>query len=741
MSIGAPDARYTFKGSRLPRACEPSPLASTPVSFGKALSIRASICVGVKDRRVHASQGCYFQKLKWLRSQFVVLWDEEDKRGWLVNGPSALLHLVRSYLHQDLQDEFRIVSSFQPSFVREAKEPYKANSALQVLLDQQNLGLPVYPGKEGHATVRHLTEYFCDMLEKLVDNQQLISPEDGTTLAASRASLQGWDFADMVNQRSLIYLRSTMLDPYGKAWLDFIRSINAVTLFGRSFGEIIKPTQACSQWATLPRQMSYLAVSRADLDKIMEADGDESSIPVRLAHQLSWFIPSAQAGTCQCRGAYDAAHSDLAQVILPTAICPRFPSSSLNMYPKDGAVFFGYNSVHGWVWGDVGDPSLEMPLQDSSPTRKRRLSPSIDSGIGPSSGTSSQESQGRTSIGVTTPPSRSFTGDTEGFPRKRICSRSGLPMLTAQSYTVGIICALSLERDAVLALLDPLHDEIPIPDGDTNYYKFGSVARHQVVTTCLPEGKYGTVPAAVVVSHMTRSFRNLKFVLLVGIGGGIPSDKHDIRLGDVVVSTPSGSCSGVVPYDVKKALAGGESQPNTHLPSPPPDHILSALSNMSRALHEAPPLERHLQRIVENDNAYRRPDSSSDRLYRADFTHPTPNDTCIGSCPVSREVFRSPRSSTQPIVHYGPIASGNQLMRDAVERDRLGRQYGVLCFETEAAGIMSTIPSLVVRGVCDYADSHKNKIWQRYAAATAAAYTAFLLSHVRSPLETESASD
>ena len=51
----------------------------------------------------------------------------------------------------------------------------------------------------------------------------------------------------------------------------------------------------------------------------------------------------------------------------------------------------------------------------------------------------------------------------------------------------------------------------------------------------------------------------------------------------------------------------------------------------------------------------------------------------------------------------------------------------VLCFEMEAAGLMLDFPCLVVRGICDYADSHKNKIWQKYAAATAAAFAKELL--------------
>src|SRR5689334_15530237 len=81
------------------------------------------------------------------------------------------------------------------------------------------------------------------------------------------------------------------------------------------------------------------------------------------------------------------------------------------------------------------------------------------------------------------------------------------------------------------------------------------------------------------------------------------------------------------------------------------------------------------------------------------------------------------------MVHYGTIASGNQVVRDGVKRDNLSSKLGgVLCFEMEAAGLMNNVPCLVIRGICDYADSHKNKMWQPYAAATAATYAKELLS-------------
>jgi hypothetical protein len=95
-------------------------------------------------------------------------------------------------------------------------------------------------------------------------------------------------------------------------------------------------------------------------------------------------------------------------------------------------------------------------------------------------------------------------------------------------------------------------------------------------------------------------------------------------------------------------------------------------------------------------------------------------------------VHRKGRKANEEVtIHYGTIASGNQVIKDAPTRDRLSKELGgVLCFEMEAAGLMNDFPCLVVRGICDYADSHKNKAWQPYAAATAAACAKSILSLV-----------
>lgn len=127
--------------------------------------------------------------------------------------------------------------------------------------------------------------------------------------------------------------------------------------------------------------------------------------------------------------------------------------------------------------------------------------------------------------------------------------------------------------------------------------------------------------------------------------------------------------------------------------------------------------------------AFASPGSKYDFLFDPTYSHVgTRSEECHLKCESSYLVPRLRRSSSAPRVHYGLIASGNQVMRDAVTRDNTSRQLeDVLCFEMEAAGLMDQFPCLVVRGICDYADSHKSKRWQAYAAAAATAYAKELL--------------
>src|SRR5947209_8749469 len=129
-----------------------------------------------------------------------------------------------------------------------------------------------------------------------------------------------------------------------------------------------------------------------------------------------------------------------------------------------------------------------------------------------------------------------------------------------EEYQIGVVCALPKEMRAARAMLDKEHKQLQIQDArDNNSYVFGQVHGHNVVIACLPAGVYGTVAAATVASNMLRTFKGLRFSLLVGIGGGIPNLKRgrDIRLADIVVSQPDDTHGGVVQYDLGKSLDGG----------------------------------------------------------------------------------------------------------------------------------------------------------------------------------------
>ncbi|KAL2865239.1 uncharacterized protein BJX67DRAFT_382980 [Aspergillus lucknowensis] len=318
--------------------------------------------------------------------------------------------------------------------------------------------------------------------------------------------------------------------------------------------------------------------------------------------------------------------------------------------------------------------------------------------------------------------------------------------LRRDEYTIGWICALPVELAAAQALLDDTHADLPVPTSDHNTYTLGRIGSHNTVIACLPSGIYGTTSATSVVNQMLNSFRNIRYGLIVGIGGGAPSETSDVRLGDIVVSRPTGRFPGVVQYDYGKTIREGYLEPTGTLNKPP--QILLTATAKVEANHRKGEnrISTHLAEIRTKvpttfpNILY--PDQLSDNLFQAEYDHPDPG-TCCGNCDKSKIVSRNPRTTDDPKVHYGLIASGNQVMKHGRTRDRLAREHGILCFEMEAAGLMDSLPCLVIRGISDYADSHKNDQWREYAAATSAAYAKELLSviHGNRDLERAPSSD
>lgn len=311
-------------------------------------------------------------------------------------------------------------------------------------------------------------------------------------------------------------------------------------------------------------------------------------------------------------------------------------------------------------------------------------------------------------------------------------------MPEASSYTVGWICAVRVEYVAALAFLDEKHDR---PDhvvpNDSNVYTLGRVGKHHVVIGTLPDGDYGIAAAAAVAKGMLVSFPNVRIGMMVGIGGGAPSSQNDIRLGDIVVSATRNGRGGVFQFDFGKTIQSQEFQ-HIGLPNHPPELLRAAMADI-RTEHE---MEGHrLQEMIDTvlgqrlrlRSKYQRPHDSSDRLFRSEVVHHGNADCSIACYENPSSLIQRPSRTADednPAIHYGTIASSNQLMKDALIRDRLAAEEDVLCFEMEAAGLMNHFPCIVIRGICDYSDSHKNKQWQGYAAMVAAAYAKDLLSRI-----------
>ncbi|KAL7904631.1 hypothetical protein GGI35DRAFT_484383 [Trichoderma velutinum] len=291
---------------------------------------------------------------------------------------------------------------------------------------------------------------------------------------------------------------------------------------------------------------------------------------------------------------------------------------------------------------------------------------------------------------------------------------------THEDYTIGWVCALPNEQAAALFMLDERHEDLDNPSNDQNAYTLGSIGKHKVVIAGLPKGRYGNSSSATVATRMISTFPNIRVGLMVGIGGGIP---EKTRLGDVVISCPSGTEPGVIQWDMGKAEQGGQFKRTGSL-APPPTALLTALGKFEadQITSRAKMLDylNGLKSMPTVPRSFLKSDSLKDVLFDSNFAHVEGED--CSRCDEKMLVQRKIREDDM-VIHCGLIASGNQVIKDAILRDKLHQMFdkNLLCVEMEAAGLMNDFPCIVIRGICDYADSHKNDKWQDYAAAVAAA--------------------
>jgi nucleoside phosphorylase len=227
--------------------------------------------------------------------------------------------------------------------------------------------------------------------------------------------------------------------------------------------------------------------------------------------------------------------------------------------------------------------------------------------------------------------------------------------LRRDDYTVGWVCALPVELAAAQEMLDEEHDT-PLSDThDTNIYTCGRVGEHNVVIACLPEGQTGTNSAAAVAVQMKMAFPSTRFGLIVGIGGGVPSEEVDIRLRDVVISKPYKVHGGVVQYDSGKATLSGFER--TRLLNTLPIVLLNAVANLrAKYMRGRGRLAEYLSKLNSLLD-FTREATSSDALFSAAYNYEKRAAT-YKECDTSYVADREPRRQ-ELVVYYGTIASGN----------------------------------------------------------------------------------
>jgi len=381
--IGAADANYAIERSRLPATHSDCVLEKVTISVGQYITGQAEFAIGVKDDPIRVARYGYVNKLQWISQKFVVMWDEADKRGWLVNGTSALLHLTRASLEYNKQDKFKSAFLFKSEKMNEASALHTADSAIDVLLDDSNVDLEIYQDRnqiysektttkgESNEVSKMTTNYirfgdrveeYYNILEKIIDHQVQVAGHNGIKMKLrSRKYLEGWDFKDLATNRDPFHPSVATLPTIGKGWVDFTRSIHAITLFGRGFGEIFQPRLSsgpCLQWSKLPKDKFYLAVSNSDLKDIMELHGDPDTNPIKLSGDIVLHFPGLAYGPCRCRDKAKGGHSEFVQVPLPSRTGQRIRATNVHPLEPCGALILGHHRAFNFYYKDTGDPEI-----------------------------------------------------------------------------------------------------------------------------------------------------------------------------------------------------------------------------------------------------------------------------------------------------------------------------------------------------------------------------------------------
>ena len=461
---GSRDASYDIHKTGLRQPDSRFAFDRVSISAGKIVSVGGSVAIGKKDKPARAAKTTdYHKQLEWAEERFIVLYDCKDRRAWLIDGLSALLHLVRARLAHRRKVGREVL--FSEGDIKEPDTPYTGKTAANaVFRNRANMDLKIYEkwnriveetSKKGdeppetnqktQKTWEQLPDLVGDIyitLGMLFDIQTDTLTADGfgaKVRKSPRRHLEGWDFQQVATGADLLLPKAALLRDIGLGWVDLIRAINAIILFGVGFGEILQPVDAaqvfalggecladsaqpgpaanasqgtarCDRWAILPRGEDLLATTTPVIRDIMESvyrDPDNKQCLWELFTDIYWHSPDKVFEDCHCGTASSGTHCDRVQVLLPT----KFPKLFVRGFhsppeplPAHGAVIFGHsvNFPLIWKWEACSVPT-EGYLQ--SPELTSRSSHQSDSGLGTSVASPSVHEESVSGVSIPPPPS------------------------------------------------------------------------------------------------------------------------------------------------------------------------------------------------------------------------------------------------------------------------------------------------------------------------------------------------
>lgn len=390
LKSGTKDVKYEEIGWAGSRLAPPGiGLEKFSIVAGQFVTGGASFVRGTQDTSIYISRtiGPYQQTLHFAGNMHVVLYDVGDRRGWLVDGATALLHITRTQLSSSPYSESDI---FNIEDFHYADPVAGLHAARRALLDPRNRKMKIFDDW----TYQELVEQNYHILERIHDTQTKIlsSPVFGLRFT-DREKLVGYGFMDIVTGQNDLRPRVATLKASGRGWVDFTRKITAITLLAKGLGDLIRPSRTsnrlCKQWSQVPKGKDYLVAGTAMLKKVALKHGDCDSDPLDLADGIYWHKPDKLYEPCHCKHNGGRQTCDRIQVLFPPSLGRKTHPDPFNCI--DGAVIFGRSKKFSLRWPSRGSPDEVEPSESDSDSDSHFQ----DSGIGESHpSTSDLESSG-----------------------------------------------------------------------------------------------------------------------------------------------------------------------------------------------------------------------------------------------------------------------------------------------------------------------------------------------------------